>query len=169
MGAVLKFPEPERSTFEEAWSITPDTMRKRSESKDRTAKRWSIHAKRCGGHTALLGALRAYLKSDKDLIKSGGPGLSVWLNQERYQHWTDATVVEEMAVVVSGFPDAAIRQACVERMGLTWVLSYLDPSELDGTTLVVRTETAIQRMKEHGPFLKSLGLTGMRKRKIKVE
>lgn len=76
MGAVLQFPtEAVQSSFTDAWAAIPSTMKTRSLSRAKLKPIWDAAAKRVGGQDVLLGALKAYLKGDKDLPKSGGPAL----------------------------------------------------------------------------------------------
>lgn len=169
MGAVLNFPTAAvQSSFEDAWSLLPISMRTRSLSRAKLKPIWDRHAKALGGQDRLLGALRAYLKGDKDLPKSGGPGLQVWLMAERYDHWLEG---ENSVVFVApddkpAFPDKRIRDAVLASQGLPFVISYLDPCQLVdgplGPLLQPKTDYARKKLMEHAKLFKSLGLYGIR-------
>lgn len=166
MGALLQFPTAAVTcTFDSAWAALPTTMRTRSWSRAKLRPLWALHAKRCGGHDKLEAAIRAYLKGDKDLPKSGGPGLQVWLHNEKYDHWiTEGSSI--IAAVMEGddlprFPQP-FRAALVASCGEAWVVSYIDRAKLDGTVLVVASPTAASRIREKGLAMKEAGLTALR-------
>lgn len=164
---VVQFPTASVvSTFDDAWQAIPATMKTRSLSRAKLKPIWDAAAKRVGGQDVLLGALRAYLKGDKDLPKSGGPALDRWLRNEKYDHWLEAgnSVVE--AVSDSDrptFPDKAIRASVVASCGLAWVVSYLDPCELHPDGFITpKTGFAVAKLKERKDDLKAAGVAGIR-------
>lgn len=154
----------EANRFLDAWALLPATMKTRSDSRAKLRPLWDSHAKRLGGQDVLLGALRAYLKGDKDLPKSGGPGLQVWLRAERYDHWLEA----ENSVVIQDDDRPKLcepfRSRLVELCGEGWVISYVDMCNLDGTVLVVPEGklTAMAKIRENARQMKAAGLTAVR-------
>lgn len=52
----------------------------------------------------------------------------------------------------------------LSRCGADWVASYLDPCLIEGTTVIVRTDYAVKKLKEHGHVFRMAGFTGMRKK-----
>lgn len=170
MGAVLQFPtEAVQSSFVDAWAAIPSTMKTRSLSRAKLKPIWDAAAKRVGGQDVLLGALKAYLKGDKDLPKSGGPALDRWLKNEKYDHWLEG---ENSVVSIvrnshnSEFPDKRIRDAVLASQGLPFVVSYLDQCQLVdgplGPLLQPKTDYARRKLLEHAGLFKSLGLYGIR-------
>lgn len=167
---LIDFPTASvQSSFEDAWSLLPSSMKTRSLSRAKLKPIWDRHAKQAGGQDVLLGALRAYLKGDKDLPKSGGPGLQVWLNNGKYDHWIESgnSVVADVSQDDEiGFPDRAIRDHCIKALGLAWVKSYLDPCEMvpgpHGPLIVPKTGYARTKLEEQKHILKAAGLYGMR-------
>lgn len=154
------------SSFDQAWAAIPASMKTRSLSRAKLKPIWDRHAKAVGGQDVLIAALRAYLKGDKDLPKSGGPGLQVWLNQGKYDHWLEAgnSVVEADPASDRGtFPDRAIRASVVASCGLGWVVSYLDPCELHPDRFITpKTGFALGKLKEKARELKAAGVAGIR-------
>lgn len=152
--------EVEPSTFESAWRMLPETMRKRSDSKAKCMALWDRTAKRLNGQEDLLARLRTYLRDDRDLPKSGGPGLQVLLRAGRLDHWTPTV---QTPTVVIPFADDALRAAIVSKAGEAFARSYLDRCRIEGTTLVTATEFAVGKLLEHRAIFKAFGLTGIRK------
>jgi hypothetical protein len=149
---------PALGLFEDAWKAFPEQGRLRS-SRREAGPEWAKAAREVG-EEALLAAVRRYTAEDKEHKRDcGPPGFHRWLKWGRYEHW----LREGPALGARQFADARIRQALVAAAGEPFVGSYLDPCELDGTTLVVRTGVAMTRLQEHSSVLKALGLTGMRK------
>jgi len=175
MGAVLQFPtEAVQSSFVDAWAAIPSTMKTRSLSRAKLKPIWDAAAKRVGGQDVLLGALKAYLKGDKDLPKSGGPALDRWLKNEKYDHWLEGenSVVSDASQNGYGptktitFPDKRVRDAVLASQGLPFVVSYLDQCQLVdsplGPLLQPKTDYARRKLLEHAGLFKSLGLYGIR-------
>lgn len=166
---LIQFPVATvQSSFTDAWSLLPTSMRTRSLSRAKLKPIWDAAAKRVGGQDVLLGALKAYLKGDKDLPKSGGPALDRWLKNEKFDHWLEG---ENSVVAVApddklAFPDKRIRDAVLASQGLPFVVSYLDPCQLVegplGTLLQPKTDYARRKLLEHAGLFKSLGLYGIR-------
>lgn len=88
---IVQFPKA--CTFEEGWNARQGMMKKRGDGKDKTRKLWQRHAKKVGS-AALLGALKRYLREEKEPT-CGYPGLSVWLNGERYDHWMPSEFTDQ--------------------------------------------------------------------------
>ncbi|MBS0370961.1 MAG: hypothetical protein JSS57_17400 [Proteobacteria bacterium] len=161
---VIPFPEP--GTFEDAWKALPATMKARSDKKATCDALWRREAKRLGGERMLLLRLKTYLRDSPDLKRTGGPGLQVLLRSGKLEHWTpmhDAPLAPD----VTRFPVTEIRQALVRIEGEGWVKSYLDPCVIDGTTLIVRTGMAVDKLKAHGALFKAHGFTGLKKRETR--
>jgi len=158
---VLAFPTPEASTFSQAWKLLPETRKRRSDRKDRCEKLWKSESKRLGGEEALLGRLRVYLRGP-DLVRTGGPGLQILLKSGKLEHYEPDPHTAQ--VRAKQFPNTTVRDALLARCGPDWVASYLDPCEVEGTVVIVRTDYAVKKLKEHGYAFKMAGFTGMRKR-----
>lgn len=165
MGSVVAFKpreEVEPSTFEAAWKLLPDTMRRRSQSKARTVAAWNREAQRLGGQEELLQRLKTYLRDDKDLPRSGGPGFHILLQSGRLDHWVP---MQQTPAFMDAFPHPGARRSVMEARGEAFCRSYLDPCEIEGTTLIARTDFAIAKLREVGPALKAHGFTGVKKRR----
>jgi hypothetical protein len=163
---LIAFPtEQVRSRFEDAWSLLPSTMKTRSLSRAKLKPIWDGHAKRVGGQDRLLGALRAYLKGDKDLPKSGGPALDRWLKWEKYDHWLegDNSVVSDNSgqIGVMKFPEP-MRSLVVKATDEGWVRSYLDPCTYEDGWIRPKNGFAGSKLKEKAGILKAAGIAGMR-------
>lgn len=157
MSNVVAFPVAERSCFDEAWALVPVTMRRRSCKVALLRDLWDRHA-RAFGQKELAGALRAYV-TDKDFDRHGGQALDRWLKAGRYEHFTPAPP----PALADQFSDPMVRRAVATRLGEDFARIYLDPCQVEGTTLLVRTLYAADKMKEHAVLFRSLGFTGMRK------
>lgn len=158
---VIPFPEP--GTFEDAWKALPATMKARSDKKATCDALWRREAKRLGGERMLLLRLTTYLRDSPDLKRTGGPGLQVLLRSGTLEHWTpmqDAPLAPDD----TKFPHQEIRRTLAKQEGEGWVRSYLDPCVIDGTTLIVRTGMAVDKLKAHGALFKAHGFSGMRKK-----
>lgn len=159
---VVPFPTPEPSSFADAWALLPDQMKKRSESKAKVEILWNREAKRLGGQADILQRLKTYLRDDKDIQRTGGPGLQVILRAGKLEHWQPRQ--EGVSISADAFPHTAVRSHLLAVCGASWVASYLDQCEVDGTTIIVRTDYAIGKLKEHREVFKAAGFTGMKKR-----
>lgn len=157
--------EIEPSSFAQAWTELPATMRQRSEKKATVERLWDAEAKRLGGQTDLLMRLRTFLRDSKDIPRTGGPGLQVLLRSGRLEHWVP---MQQTPRIVSSFPNDVARSAVAQVRGEAFCRSYLDPCQVDGTTLLVRTDIAIKALREVGHVLKAHGYSGMRKAGDKV-
>lgn len=169
---ILQFPTPEANLFDSAWSIIPATMKVRSKSRRLLRPIWDRHAKALGSQDRLLAALRAYLSGDKMLAKSGGPGLQVWLSEERYDHWLEDSTCSVFAENQTGepervrFPDESIRVQIVAIMGEAFTRSYLDPCQLHEDRFVTPASNyAKGKLIERARDLKAAGIAGLRNRK----
>lgn len=166
MGAtaqILEFPTPAPDTFADAWSALPATMRARSDKKAICERLWIAEAKRLNGERDLLQRLRTYLRDSPDIKRTGGPGLQVLLRSGKLEHWVPMSDSPD-AILEDRFPIVEIRQALVRAESENWAKSYLDPCVIDGTTLIVRTGMAVDKLKAHGALFKAHGFTGLRKR-----
>jgi hypothetical protein len=158
---LIPFPKREASTFEEAWALRAGQMKKRGSGREKTAKLWNKAAARVG-QKELLGALRRYLREEKEPTY-GYPGLSVWLNDERWDHWLVSEVTSS-ADNIDKLPKFAepYRSRLVELCGEPWVRSYIDRCELDGSVLVVANSFSAGRIREKAREMKAAGLTALR-------
>jgi hypothetical protein len=138
-------------------------MRKRGDGQDKTRKLWNKAAAKVG-HARLLEALKRYLREEKEPT-CGYPGLSVWLNGERWDHWlpTD-TGLSGTQSERARFPEP-FRQGLCDALGEPFVISYLDPCTLhpDGW-ITPATGYAKGKLVEKGRELKAAGLVGIRNR-----
>jgi len=162
MTNVVAFPSPEPSTFAQAWDLLPSTMKTRTEAKRKVEPMWNREAKRLGGQEELLARLQTYLRDDKDLARSGGPGLQVLLRSGRLEHWVASSVV----TITTGeqFPNESVRNRLLGMCGPAWVASYLDPATVEGTTVLVRTDYAVKKLLEHRHVFRMAGYSGLKKR-----
>ena len=164
---VVAFPISAVVSFDDAWESRRGQMRTRGDGKEKTRKLWNKHAKLVG-QDRLLAALRRYLKEEKEPT-CGYPGLSVWLNGERYDHWMpeDSKGVGLTDTLSLRFPEP-YRSALVASCGEAWCKSYIDRAKLDGTVLVVSGGMAASRIRERAQEMKESGLTALRLEPIKV-
>lgn len=152
-------PAATSEAFEQAWRAYPETGRLRSSRKE-SLPEWR-KACRETGEEALLSAVLRYAKEDKEHKKDcGAPGFHRWLKWGRYEHWLSST-----SAPVNGrrFPDDAIRNAVIAATSEAFVISYLDPCEVSGTVLLVRTSIGVSKLRERATLFKGLGFTAMRK------
>ncbi len=160
MGAeILQFPMREANTFDDAWKARTGQMRRRGDGLEKTRKLWNKAAAKVG-HARLLEALKRYLREEKEPT-CGYPGLSVWLNGERYDHW----LPDEAAVAKIERPPYPQRPALIAILGEPFVVSYLDPATIhDDGWITPATEYAKGKLRERGRDLKAAGLVGIRNR-----
>lgn len=161
---VVPFPTPEPSSFSEAWVLLPKTMKERSKKKAVVEVLWNREAKRLGGQADLLQRLKTYVRDSKDLPRTGGPGFQILLSAGTLEHWQPRQ--EGVSITTTAFPNVTVRNHLLRVCGSRWVASYLDQCEVDGTTIIVRTDYAIGKLKEHREVFKAAGFTGLRKRPI---
>lgn len=167
MGALLKFPtETVQSTFECGWTARQGEMKTRGEGRDKTRKLWNKEAARLGGQDVLLAALKRFLREKPEKDGYTHPGLSVWLNQQRADHWVTSISGAIDGTSRTAFPDQKIRDAVLSALGEPFTISYLDSCILiDGTLgplLQPKTDYARRKLMEHAGLFKSLGLFGIR-------
>ena len=159
---VIPFPVKEANTFDLAWQARAGQMKKRGDGLEKTRKLWNKAAAKVG-HARLLEALKRYLREEKEPT-CGYPGLSVWLNGERWDHWlaSSSEVAAEEARPKCPEP---IRGRLLQSVGETFVLSYVDPAVIhpDGW-ITPATEYAKNKLRERGRDLKAAGLVGIRNR-----
>jgi hypothetical protein len=159
---IIPFPMREANTFDDAWSLIPQSMKTRSKSRRLLRPVWDRHARQLGSQERLLAALKAYLAGDKMLAKSGGPGLQVWLTEERYDHWlTDDACSVFASDDRTRFPEP-FRSLVLKATDEGWVRSYLDPCVFVDGWIVPATEYAKGKLRDRGQMLKSAGLLGIR-------
>lgn len=149
--------------FDEAWDARWN--KQRGEGREATQKLWRKLAAKWGDD-ALIEAMRAFKANDKDLQRTGGPGLSVWLNQGRFENWFLTAAETELAGSFVSFPNVAVWTAAVEALGLPFCRSYLAPygwCEETSRLIVPRARlTAIERLKENARQLKACGVMGLK-------
>jgi hypothetical protein len=163
MSNVVPIRAPQREvqadTFADAWLLLTDTMRRRSEAKAKCEALWNREARRLDGHDDLLARLRTYLRDDKDVVRTGGPGFHILLKTGRLDHWAP---MQPGGLATGFFPHVEARLAVLRAKGEGFCGSYLDPCLIDGTKLVVRTKFAAKKLVEVANILKSHGFTGMK-------
>lgn len=71
--------------FDVAWEACTKPMRTRSKSKALTLPFWREACRQAGSPERLLAALYAYLKTDPDVGRTGGPGLHLWLKDGKWE------------------------------------------------------------------------------------
>lgn len=160
---VVQFPAREASTFEQAWACRAGMMKKRGDGSDKTRKLWERHSKRVGS-ARLLEALKRYLREEKE-PQCGYPGLSVWLNGERYDHWmpSDTSLLGGPTGHNRPTTPEPARTALVGLLGEPFVRSYVDPAEItDDGWIIPRTGMARDKLMEQKNALKAAGLVGIR-------
>lgn len=145
--------------FLAAWSSFPESGRLRSSRK----VSWPEWLKTLAeiDEEALLAAVQRYAREDKEHRKDhGAPGFDRWLKWGRWDNWTGGSA---SALLGKTFADEKIRKAVVLATSESFAASYLDQCEMDGTTLLVKTDFAIGKLKEKASVFRALGFTGMRK------
>jgi hypothetical protein len=154
---IIPFPMRDANTFAEAWACRAGQMRKRGDGSEKTRKLWNKAAAKVG-HARLLDALKRYLREEKEPT-CGYPGLSVWLNGERYDHW----LPDEAAVAKIERPPYPQRPTLIAALGEPFVVSYIDPATVhpDGW-ITPATEYAKGKLRERGRDLKAAGIMGLR-------
>ena len=111
--------------FGEAWTACTDAMRARSAAREKTWPAWARAAIAAGGPDRLLTALKAYVASDKDVERTGGPGFHRWLQDGKWQHWLPSAEAAGAGVVTwLGPPE--LRASAAALKGEPWCISYLD-------------------------------------------
>lgn len=95
-------PDPERRRgepwdrdpdFGKLWDTAPPLMRKRAKSKAKVWPEW-VRAKKLALPAAILAGFDRYKTLDRDLPRSGGPGLHIWLKDRTWEFWTCGEVVD---------------------------------------------------------------------------
>lgn len=153
----------EASTFESGWEARKGMMRKRGDGREKTRKLWEKASKQVGS-ARLLDALKRYLREEKEPT-CGYPGLSVWLNGERYDHWMTAESLSgDSAPRMQSFPEPYRAQLAAD-LGEPFVLSYLDPCMFhEDNYITPRTETAKAKLYEKRHELRAAGIVGLRQK-----
>jgi hypothetical protein len=129
--AVVQFPRAKRSrsapviatpTFDEAWSLLPETARIRS-SRKMSMPEWLAVASEIG-EPALVAAVKRYVAEDKEHRREcGAPGFHRWLKQGRWENWLAEPRTE---VERPRFQPEAYRQRFVQLLGEDFVASWID-------------------------------------------
>lgn len=157
---VVQFPSREANTFDDAWQARVGQMRKRGDGSEKTRKLWNKAAGKVG-QARLLEALKRYLREEKEPT-CGYPGLSVWLNGERYDHWLSQNDQSGPAVRLAQAP-AHIREKIVQGLGEPFAISYLDPCTFHEDGFITpRTDYAKGKLMEQRHALKAAGIVGIR-------
>lgn len=157
---IVQFPKV--STFDDAWALRKGQMRTRGDGREKTRRLWDKAAGKVGS-SSLLEALRRYLREEKEPT-CGYPGLSVWLNGERYDHWLSSQAEYSPCMPKSICPER-LRTGLIEALGETFVLSYLDPCTFESDGFIIpRTEYARKKLLEVKHVLKACGIAGMRQK-----
>ena len=154
---IIPFPTREANTFDEAWACRAGQMKKRGDGLDKTRKLWNKAAAKVG-HARLLEALKRYLREEKEPT-CGYPGLSVWLNGERWDHW----LPNEAAVAKIERPPYPQRPALLEALGEPFVVSYIDPATIHADGWITpATGFAKGKLVDKAASLKASGIMGIR-------
>lgn len=80
--------------FGKLWEISTPEMRRRAKSKSKAWAEWR-KAKLKAEPASIVAALVAYLASDPDVKRTGGPGLHIWLKDRTFELWA-ATATGEL-------------------------------------------------------------------------
>lgn len=156
----VNLPIREPSTFDQGWVARQGAMKTRGLGKEPTRKLWEREAKRVGS-AALLEALKRFLREKPEKDGYTHCGLSVWLNQQRADHWL---VEPEKASCTRQYP---LRKALSEALGESFVRSYLDPCQFtEDNHIIPATEFAKKKLIEKASVLKSCGLVGIRSKEV---
>ena len=154
---IIPFPMREANTFDEAWACRAGQMRRRGDGSEKTRKLWNKAAAKIG-HARLLETLKRYLREEKEPT-CGYPGLSVWLNGERYDHW----LPDEAAVAKIERPPYPQRPALLASLGEPFVVSYIDPATIHADGWITpATGFAKGKLVEKAASLKASGIMGIR-------
>lgn len=90
-----------KPTKVEPWKDDPDFQRfwrsASAEARGRTsqAKTWGPFeraARIAGGRSVIADAYGRYVVEDRDVQRTGGPGLHTWLNDRRWEHWLPRSI-----------------------------------------------------------------------------
>jgi hypothetical protein len=159
---IVQFPKV--STFDDAWALRKGQMRTRGDGREKTRKLWEKAAGKVGS-ARLLEALRRYLREEKEPT-CGYPGLSVWLNGERYDHWLSAFEItgDDKSTTCRPLAPEPIRRKLMGALPESFVLAYVDPATFDGLWIIPRTDTARKKLLEVKEVLRACGIAGMRQK-----
>ena len=160
---IINLPVREASTFDQAWSARTGQMKKRGDGSEKTRKLW-VKAEKKVGSARLLEALKRYLREEKEPT-CGYPGLSVWLNGERYDHWLSPVASDGQSPAASCRPQTPepLRTELIGILGEAFVLSYLDPCTFHEDGFITpRTDYAKGKLMEQRHALKAAGIAGIR-------
>ena len=72
--------------FEALWSAAAATMRKRAKSKAKVLPEWR-KALAVAPAPRIVAGLLDYLANDPDIVRTGGPGLHIWLKDRTWESW----------------------------------------------------------------------------------
>ncbi|MGH7746516.1 MAG: YdaU family protein [Candidatus Dormibacteria bacterium] len=75
--------------FDQLWQASPITMRRRS-SRAKARKAWAKLTKSVSP-SLLLASLQRYRREDPDIQRTGGPGLHIWIEDGKWEHWLPST------------------------------------------------------------------------------
>lgn len=148
---VIPFPSDQ---FDAAWAALTDTMRRRSDGQTKLRQLWAMHAHKIGADK-LLAALRRYVAEDKDLGRTGGPGLQTWLRACKYEHWLDTpdtAVAPELALRMSQFHPTRLRESFHARFTDQRARDWLDTCRFNIHDRTIIVETAPRAEWADGPF-----------------
>lgn len=162
-GNVVQLPVKEPSTFDEAWSCREGAMRTRGLGMELTRKLWNKKAAKAG-HRVMLEALKRNLREKPEKDGYTHCGLSVWLNQERWELWPC------QSDRLSNVPSQSLyegRNHLISALGEPFVRSYLDPCTFHEDGFITpATEYAMRKLVEQKGALKQAGIIGIRKKGV---
>jgi len=157
---IINLPVREPSSFDAAWACRSGQMKKRGDGSEKTRKLW-VKAEKKVGSARLLEALKRYLREEKEPT-CGYPGLSVWLNGERYDHWLTEAAGASTSQPRIQAPEPQ-RTKLLDMLGEPFVVSYLDPCTFHEDGFITpRTDYAKGKLMEQRHALKAAGIAGIR-------
>ena len=164
---IINLPVREPSSFDAAWACRSGQMKKRGDGSEKTRKLW-VKAEKKVGSARLLEALKRYLREEKEPT-CGYPGLSVWLNGERYDHWIAEDLGESASSASRPKAPSSIRERALDQLGESFVLSYLDPATFHEDGFITpRTDYAKGKLMEQRHALKAAGILGIRNKEAGI-
>lgn len=89
--ATAQKPDPWKADpeFLAVWDGATPQMRRRSKSMAKAWAEW-VKARKASDPAKILAGLRAYLREDPDVQRTGGPGLQHWLRDRTFEQWSAA-------------------------------------------------------------------------------
>lgn len=134
--------------FGAVWDAATPQMRSRAKSREKVWPEWT-KAKRASAADRILAGLLAYLGSDPDVGRTGGPGLHIWLRDRTFELWVGEFAVKEApAAAWPGPPD--LLAAIIAETDAGFAQSYVVPSGWRNgpeRVIVCRNEFAAEKLR----------------------